>query len=123
MITPDMADFVQAIAKARGTSTYQYGAGAIGIIDFRNFVETLMLSSPSDDVSEACARVLADFDRAVIALQDTQALEGFVHGLGIQFPKRESMLPGYYPEYAFGSDGWIEFMKLFWEMQGPGKNA
>jgi len=123
LITPDMKDFVQEIARARGTSEFQYGAGAVGIIDFRNFVETLMELSPSAEVSEACAQVLANFDETIVALQDTQVLDGFVNGLGLTFPQHESRLPDYYPSYAFGSEGWIDFMDLFWTMRGPGKVA
>ncbi len=123
LIYPDMGDFVQALARARGTSMFQYGAAAVGIVDFRNFVETLMLSSPSPEVSDMCAQVLEDFDLTVIALQDTQALEGFVNGLGLQFPQHEFKLPGYYADYAFGREGWIDFMQLFWNMRGPGKAA
>lgn len=123
LISADMGDYVQALARARGTSTFQYGAGAIGVIDFRNFVETLMLQLPASEVTDMCAQVLEDFDLTVVALQDTQALEGFVNGLGLQFPQHEFFLPAYYADYAFGSEGWIEFMELFWSMRGPGKAA
>lgn len=123
LILPDMGDFVQVLANARGTSTFQYGAGEAGIIDFRNFVETLMLLSPSPEVSDACAQVLASFDETIVALQDTRVLEGFVNGLGLQFPQHEFELPDYYPEYSFGSEGWIEFMELFWSLRGPGSTA
>jgi len=67
--------------------------------------------------------VLESFDETIVALQDTRVLEGFVNGLGIQFSQHEFELPGYYPEYAFGSEGWIEFMELFWSLRGPGKTA
>lgn len=123
LIRADMDDYVQALAKARGTSTFQYGAGAIGIIDFRNFVETLMLKLPESEVKDMCARVLADFDLTVIALQDTQALEGFVNGLGLLFPQHEFNIPDYYADYAFGSEGWIDFLEHFWSQRGPGKSA
>jgi len=123
LIYPDMEDFVQALAKARGTSEFQYGAGEAGLIDFRNFVETLMGLSPSAEVSEACAQVLTDFDNTIVAFQDTHVLEGFVNGLGLAFPQYEFELPEYYPSYAFGSEGWIDFMELFWTLRGPGKVA
>ena len=123
LIYLDMENFVQALARARGTSVFQYGAGDAGIIDFRNFVETLMDLSPSTEVSEACAQVLADFDETIVALQDTHVLEGFVNGLGLKFPQDEFELPGYYSSYAFGSEGWIDFMELFWTLRGPGKIA
>lgn len=123
LIYPDMGDFVQAIANARGTSNFQYGAAEMGVIDFRNFVEKLGLLSPSPEVSDACEKVLESFDATIVALQDTKVLEGFVHGLGIQFTQHEFGLPDYYPEYSFGTEGWIEFMELFWALRGPGKAA
>lgn len=123
MIYPDMGDFVQALAQARGTSTFQYGAGEAGLVDFRNFVETLMTLSPSTEVSDACAKVLASFDETIVALQDTRVVEGFVNGLGMQFTQHEFDLPDYYPEYSFGTEGWIEFMELFWTLRGPGNVA
>ncbi len=123
LVEPDMADFIQALSRARGTSVYQYGAGEAGLIDFRNFVETLMHLSPSAEVSEACAQVLADFDETIVALQDTHVLEGFVNGLGLKFPQHEFVLPSYYPSYAFGSEGWIDFLELFWTLRSPGKTA
>jgi len=122
-IGEDMGDFVQVLSRARGTSSYQYGASAIGLIDFRNFVESVMVKSPSPEVSDLCAQVLADFDETVIALQDTHALEGFVNGLGLRFPQRAASIPDYYSEYAFASDGWIDFLKLFWSAKSPGKSA
>jgi hypothetical protein len=123
LIYLDMEDFVQALARARGTSVFQYGAGDAGIIDFRNFVETLKDRSPSAEVSEACAQVLADFDETIVALQDTHVLEGFVNGLGLKFPQHEFELPNYYSSYAFGSEGWIDFLELFWTLRGPGNTA
>lgn len=123
LISEDMKTFVQAIANARGTSEYQYGSGEAGLIDFRNFVETLGALSSSADVSEACAQVLLDFDDTIVALQDTHVLEGFVNGLGLKFPQHEFELPSYYSSYAFGSEGWIEFLEMFWTMRGPGGSA
>ncbi|MBN1678211.1 MAG: hypothetical protein JW880_06690 [Candidatus Thermoplasmatota archaeon] len=123
LICPEMDDFVQALAMARGRSTFQYGASAIGIVDFRNFVETLMLASPSPEASDMCAHVLEDFDLTVVALQDTQALEGFVNGLGLLFPQHEFTIPSYYADYAFGDEGWIDFLQLFWDVRGPGEAA
>jgi len=120
LISADMAAFTQALSQARGTSTFQYGAGEAGLIDLRNFVDTLMQLSGSSEVSDACAQVLASFDETIVALQDTHVLEGFVNGLGLQFPQHEFELPDYYPEYAFGSEGWIEFMELFWTVKSPG---
>jgi hypothetical protein len=120
LIYPDMEDFIQALARARGTSEFQYGAGADGIIDFRNFVETLSGLSPSSEVRRACDETLADFDETIVALQDTHVLEGFVNGLGLRFPQHEFELPGYYPSYAFGNEGWIDFIELFWTLRGPG---
>lgn len=123
LVQPDMKDFIQALSRARGTSVFQYGAGEAGIIDFRNFVEMLMYLSPSVEVSEACAQVLADFDETIIALQDTRVLEGSVNGLGLKFPQHEFVLPNYYSSYAFGSEGWIDFLDLFWTLKSPGKGA
>ena len=123
LISSDMDDFTQVLAKARGNSEFQYGAGEAGLIDLRNFVDALMQLSPSNEVGEACAQVLADFDETVIALQDTRVLEGFVNGLGLRFPQHEFDLPGYYSSYAFGSEGWIDFMELFWTLRGPGSTA
>jgi hypothetical protein len=120
IISEDMSRYVQVIANARGTSTFQYGAGEAGLVDFRNFVETLCILSPSTEVSEACAQVLVDFDDTIVALQDTHVLEGFVNGLGLKFPQHEFELPGYYSSYSFGSEGWIDFLELFWTMRGPG---
>jgi hypothetical protein len=123
LISLDAEEFVPALAKARGTSEFQYGSGEAGIIDFRNFVETLMGLSPSTEVSDACALVLDNFDETIVALQDTHVLEGFVNGLGLKFPQHEFELPDYYPSYAFGSEGWIEFLELFWTLRGPGSVA
>jgi hypothetical protein len=123
LISLDAEEFVPALAKARGTSEFQYGSGEAGIIDFRNFVETLMGLSPSTEVSDACALVLDNFDETIVALQDTHVLEWFVNGLGLKFPQHEFELPDYYPSYAFGSEGWIEFLELFWTLRGPGSVA
>ena len=123
LIYPDMKEFLQELSSARGTSVFQYGAGEYGLVDFRNFVETLGILSPSPEVSEACAEVLTDFDAAIVALQDTPTLEGFVNGLGMRFPQHEFDLPGYYSSYAFASEGWIDFMELFWTMRGVGGAA
>jgi hypothetical protein len=123
LVQEDMARFVQALANARGTSEYQYGSGEAGLIDFRNFVETLMELSPSEDVSAACGQVLADFDQTIVALQDTHVLEGFVNGLGLTFPQHEFELPEYYPSYGFGNEGWIDFLESFWTLRGPGGSA
>jgi len=123
LISLDAEDFIQVLARARGTSEFQYGSGEAGIIDFRNFVEALKGLSPSTDVSDACALVLDNFDETIVALQDTHVLEGFVNGLGLKFPQHEFELPDYYPSYAFGSEGWIEFLELFWTLRGPGSVA
>jgi hypothetical protein len=123
LIYPNMEDFTQTLARARGTSVYQYGGGEAGVIDFRNFVETLMGLSPSAEVSDACAEVLGNFDSTIIAFQDTYVLEGFVNGLGLTFPQYEFELPEYYSSYAFGSEGWIDFLELFWTLRGPGGSA
>lgn len=123
LIYPDMVNFTQALAKARGNAVYQYGSGEAGLIDMRNFVEILMGLSPSEEVSEACEKVLTDFDATIIAFQDTHVLEGFVNGLGLRFPQYEFELPDYYPSYSFASDGWIDFMELFWTLRGPGNIA
>ncbi|UCE92080.1 MAG: hypothetical protein JSV90_02770 [Methanobacteriota archaeon] len=120
LIRPDMEEFLQALSGARGTSVFQYGAGEYGLVDFRNLVETLGSLAPSTEVSEACAEVLTNFDSTVVALQDTHVLEGSVNGLGMRFPQHEFDLPGYYSSYAFASDGWIDFLELFWTMRGAG---
>ena len=123
LIRPDIEDFVQALARARGTSVFQYASGEAGLVDLRNFVDTLMELSPTEEVGDACVLVLSDFDEAIVALQDTHVLEGFVNGLGLRFPQHEFELPSYYSSYEFGSDGWIEFMELFWTLRGPGGEA
>ncbi len=120
LVYSDMEAFVQVLARARGTSEFQYGAGEAGLIDFKNFVTTLASLSPSAEVEDACDEVLGNFDNTIVALQDTHVLEGFVNGLGMKFPQHEFELPSYYSSYAFGSEGWIDFMELFWSLRGTG---
>ena len=123
LMRPNIKDFVQALAKARGSSVFQYASGEAGLVDLSNFVDTLRVLSPSAEVGDACVQVLADFDETILALQDTRVVEGFVNGLGLRFPQHEFELPGYYSSYAFGSEGWIDFMELFWTLRGTGGSA
>lgn len=117
-LAQDMGSYVGLVSRARGHASYAYGAAALDLVDFREFVATIGSMARSGDVRGACAEVLEAFDSAVIALQASQALDHQVWGLGLCFPSHPWEVPEYYPMYGFGACGWSEFLEAFWEACG-----
>jgi len=118
ILTPSMDDFAGIVAKSRGNAQYCYGANAINLVDLRTFIATIGSETSSKAVKDACDSVLAAFDAAVVAVHATSSLDGMIYGLGISFPDHSWELPSYYTDYAFASQGWLDFVTAYWAANG-----
>lgn len=113
IMTPDISSYASLVAKARGAAQYCYGANAINKIDLRMFVQTLSVKTSSDAIRSACTAVLDDFDATVVALHATRSLNHMLFGLGITFVDHMREWPSYYDEFAFASQGWMDFVNAY----------
>jgi len=118
LLAPEMDMYAGVVAKARGDAQYCYGANAINLVDFRTLVASIGTQASSNAIKEACASVLTDFDSAVVAVQATNSLEDMLFGLGIAFPDHSWELAGYYADYSFANQGWMDFLEAYWAAHG-----
>lgn len=104
--------------KRGGGACFSYGTNPINLVDFKRFVELIAANSQSSEVKNACALVLANFDKTVLAVQTTNALDHQINGLGIVFPNYPWETPDYYWGYSFMADGWENFLYADWAAAG-----
>jgi hypothetical protein len=113
IMTPDIKDYANLVSKARGAAQYCYGANAANKLDLRMFVQTISAKTSSEEIQNACMAVLDDFDTTVVALHATRSLNNMVFGLGITFVDHMKEWPGYYDEFAFANQGWMDFVSAY----------
>lgn len=118
LLTPGIDEYMTVINKARGNAQYCYGANALNLVDLRMFVASIGSKTSSEEVREACAAVLADFDAAVLNVHATKSLQNMVCGLGVQLPNHSWEMPSYYEGFAFAGQGWLDFLKAYWAASG-----
>lgn len=106
------------ISKSRGGACYAYGANAANLVDFKRLVELIAANSPSSEVKDACALVLENFEKTVLAVQTTNTLDHQINGLGIIFPNHSWETPDYYWDYSIMADGWQVFLESYWAACG-----
>jgi hypothetical protein len=114
----DMKANAGLVSKSRGGAGFSYAANSINLVDFKRFVELIAANSPSSEVKDACALVLANFDKTVIAIQTTNTVDHQINGLGIVFPNHSWETPEYYWGYSFMADGWQAFLESYWAACG-----
>lgn len=113
MMIPDMDHYINLISRARGNAQYCYGANAGNRIDLGVFVQSIAAKTASKDLREACSAVLEDLDDTVIAIHATGSLDHMLNGLGITLPDHMSELPGFYSDFEFAGQGWLDFAKAY----------
>jgi len=118
ILAEDMCAYVNVVAKARGAAQYCYGENAINIVDLRTLVSSIGSQTTGTDVESACVAVLADFDAAVVAIHATKPMKNMVCGLGIALPDHSWDMPGYYGDFAFSSQGWMDLLEAYWAAHG-----
>ena len=114
LLMQDIKANVGDISKSRGGACFSYATNSINLVDFRRFVELIGENSASTAVKNACALVLANFDKTVLAVQTTNTLDHQISGLGVVFPNHSWETPSYYWDYSFMADGWQAFLEAYW---------
>jgi len=109
IMAPDIGNYTNAIARARGNAQYCYGANAGNRIDLCTFLRSLSVKTTDADVRTACNAALEDFGETVIALHAAKTLSHMLSGLGITFVNHKNELPSYYSDFAFAGQGWVDF--------------
>ena len=107
-----------AIFKARGAAQYVYGANAMNLVDLRTFVKSIWSQTSSEQIKNACARVIAIFDETIVAVHATAPLQGIVSGMGIGFPNHSWEMSSYYGDFKFAGEGWMDFLEAYWAVHG-----
>ena len=118
LLVADMSNSVTTIAKARGAAQYCYGANAMNVVDLQTFVNQIGYVSTSKAIKDACAAALEDLDAVVVAIHATSSTSVMLGGLGVGFADHSWELPGYYTDFAFASQGWLDLMKAYWAAHG-----
>jgi hypothetical protein len=118
LLTPNMDIYAGTVSKARGAAQYCYGANAINVIDLGTFVKRISSEARSQEVLDACSAVLASLDAAIVSMHATGSTDHMLTGLGIGFPNHSWEMSSYYPNFAFASQGWMDFMKAYWAAAG-----
>lgn len=118
LLMQDMKANAGIVSKSRGGACYAYGANSVNLVDFKRLVELIAANSASSEVKDACALVLANFDKTVLAVQTTNALDHQINGLGIIFPNHSWETPDYYWSYSLMADGWQAFLESYWAACG-----
>ena len=117
-LASDIDNHAGVISKARGHAQYCYGANAGNRIDLRMFVQSISISTPSEVVEDLCIAVLNDFDDTVVALHATHSLHNMAFGLGITFVDHFREWPGFYSDFAFAAQGWMDFVNAYCAVHG-----
>lgn len=118
LLMEDMKANAGIISKSRGGACFSYGTNSINLVDFKRFVELVGQNSASKEVKDACALVIANFDKTVLAIQTTNTVDHQINGLGIVFPNHSWETPDYYWGYSFMADGWQAFLESYWAAAG-----
>lgn len=106
------------IFKARGIAQYVYGANAMNVVDLRTFVKSIWSQTSSEQIRNACARVIDVFDETIVAVHATAPLLGMVAGLGIGLPNHSWEMSSYYEAFKFSDQGWLDFLEAYWAVHG-----
>jgi hypothetical protein len=118
LLSSHMNTYANVVFKARGNAQNAYGANAINLIDLRTFVQSISSKTSSKEIRDACARVLAVFDKTVIAVHATNSLQGKIFGMGIALPNHSWEMPSYYGDFKFADEGWMDFLEAYWAVHG-----
>jgi len=106
------------VFRARGVAQYVYGANAMNLVDLRTFVKSIWSQTSSEQIGNACARVIDVFDETIIAVHATAPLQGIVHGMGIGLPNHSWEMPSYYGDFKFADEGWMDFLEAYSAVHG-----
>ena len=118
LLREDMKANAGLVSKSRGGACFSYAANSINLVDFKRFVEIVAQNTQSSAVKDACALVIANFDKTVLAVQTTNTMDHQINGLGIVFPNHSWETPSYYWDYSFMADGWQAFLESYWAACG-----
>lgn len=118
LLMSDMKANADLVSKARAAGVYSYGANAANLVDLKTFALRVATGTTSTAIQDAAALVAARVDAAVVALQATRTTDHQLYGIGIALPNHAKEMPGYYANFAFPAEGWMEFLAAYWAASG-----
>jgi len=117
LMVPEMKSYAGIVTSARGGAQLSWGQPAISFIDLERFLQGIADAAVPAEIRAASLAALEALSAAVIGIQATHVTEKIVGGLGI-YLSTQAWNVAWYEEYAFASQGWLDFLQAYWAANG-----